>query len=260
MTSSHLPSFAALSPPEPQWHPSQQLFIANASTNLASASFSPSISQPLSQPYPTPQTVEASPRELDSRSSESLNPSLSRGDITFSPETSQSTHDSFLMRYSRDYENILAGPGTSNSRTHSQQGTHVPLSAAQSRGYQQNVPSSYSQYQSPSMSRTWSSGNHSAGLSASEMHGGAPSYHDDLAQIEMRHHQSSEHINHKQVAHHVPAASAHLQARSSLGYQNRRTDSPPITSRSATSDPQFVSGPWASTPPASGVPQPPHYN
>ncbi|KAJ5386303.1 hypothetical protein N7509_008844 [Penicillium cosmopolitanum] len=269
MAQSHLSNINAAPPPEPQWHPSQQPLVSTAPTESVSTGFGSTTSQPIYRSYPTPYTVGASPREFASRSSQSSNPSHSGSDFAFSRENSQSMHGSLPMHLPREIENIPTGAAQSMSRTHSQQasallpqGNHAPGSVTQSpHGYQPQPPTSHGQYQATGMSRAQSGMAYdSAGYSAPEFQSGAPNYQNPLVQAGMHQYlPSPQRIHYKQAADSMVGPAQSSQIETPPGYQNQWEASTSTAVRSAASDPQFVSGPWASTPPTAGPPQPPRY-
>ncbi|KAJ5989196.1 hypothetical protein N7481_004406 [Penicillium waksmanii] len=271
MAQSHLSSIHAVPPPEPQWHPSQQPLVSNAPTESVSTGFGSTTSQPIYRSYPTPHTVGASPREFASRSSQSSNPSRSGSDFAFSRENSQSMHGSLPMHLPRETENIPTGAAQSMSRTHSQQASilpphanHGPGSVTQSpHGYQPQPqpPTSHSQYQATDLSRAQSgTAYNSAEYSAPELQSGVPNYQNPLVQAGMHQYlPSPQRIHYKQAADPMVGPGQPSQSEIPPGYPNQWETSASTAVRSAASDPQFVSGPWASTPPTAGPPQPPRY-
>jgi hypothetical protein len=272
MAQSHLSGINSVPPPEPQWHPIQQPLVSNVPTESVSTGFGSTTSQPIYRSYPTPHTVGASPRELASRSSQSSNPSHSGSDFTYSRENSQSMHGSQPMHLPREIESIPTEAAQAMSRAHSQQASvlqpqlsHTPGSITQSpHAYQPQPPppTSHGQYQATSMSpKQPGPGFNSTGYSAPEFQSGVPNYQNPLVQAGMHQYLPSPQQTHfkQQAASPLVGPTQPLQSEGPPGYQNQWDTPASIGVRSAASDPQFVSGPWASTPPTSGPPQPPRY-
>ncbi|OQE28493.1 hypothetical protein PENSTE_c003G00864 [Penicillium steckii] len=262
MTQAYPANLGTICPPEPQWHPSQPLG-SNAPPDPAFTGSSSTIPQQLYRSYPTPRTVGESPSEFISRSSRSSNPSQPGSDFTFSRENSQSIHGTLPIHPPHDMENISNGALQSMSRSHSQQFAALPPHTSQypeatiqpAHRYQQYPTPSFNQYQATNMSRTHSSTNYSpSGYSASGTNpGGAGDYQNPLVKAGMHQYlPSPQHVGHLQGGHHLAGAGNSLQNGTPSGYQNQSGASNSIGLRSAASDPQFVSGPWSSTPPASG--------
>ncbi|KAJ5104146.1 hypothetical protein N7532_004675 [Penicillium argentinense] len=268
-TESHLPGLAAVLPTEPQWHPSQQPVLPDAPPESLMGSSVSRSSQSVYAAYPTSRPLGSSPGVFASASSSS-NPSLPGSDFALSREGTQSIHNTLPIRPQGDAGNFYPGSGHSMSRTPSQQAgglsqQEIHGSSSIMQPQHRNQPQlslAQSQYHPTSMSRTSSGTNFaSPGNSAAlEPQGSTgPHYQTPLVQAGMSQYQPTPHYSsHSPGNTYSMSASQSYQTGPSPLQQIQWGGQNPGASRTAASDSQFVSGPWASsTPPASGPPQPP---
>jgi hypothetical protein len=123
--------------------------------------------------------------------------------------------------------------------------------------YGPQLSNGQSSYQSTDMSRAQlgTGFNSMVFPAAPSAHGGAQHYQNPIVQAGVHHYLPQQHQSSTQ-SDVTTQHRANYHSHSSQSWTNSAS-----ASRIAASDPQFVSGPWASsTPPTSGPPQQPHYN
>ncbi|KAJ6028219.1 hypothetical protein N7540_003795 [Penicillium herquei] len=237
---------ADLNPPQPQWRTDQphqrapqQTFSANSGPTSSPQSFYPS-----SQ---SPQVNDWSRGEFPPRSLESCNPSL----------------------LGNEYNNVLGQHAQTNSaqssdyamsRSHSHQAgyqqpvTHAHGNSASlpSHGYSQQPPPPYNQYNNKHMAGTPSGTGFNSMVfpPAVESQNSAQYYQNPLVQAGMHQYVAQQPTQQQQPTGSISASNYPFQNANTGPQQHQWSTSDPRLSRTAASDPQFISGPWGSTPPS----------
>ncbi|KAJ5390882.1 uncharacterized protein N7496_001950 [Penicillium cataractarum] len=241
---------------QPQWqlegHQRKSSNVTPPSSDQYSLS---SLSQPFHGSNATPQTSGLHSRGLASRSSH--------------PSIASQSGDAYSGNPANP-ANTLAGHPLSRSQSHQNTGfqyeQQAGLAAASyaqpsSYDYGPQLPNAQGSFQSPDMLRMQPGTRFNSGFFAAgpSVHGDAQVYQYPISQAGVRQYLPPQHqgsSQHDGTNHH--AANYHPQPGQFTANQGQWT-TPTSASRIAASDPQFVSGPWASsTPPASGPPQPHH--
>lgn len=238
-------------PSQPQWQPEQRTGYQTTAQQFPSAERGTSgPPDPFFGSYPTPQGTGHTPGVLPG---------------TGFPATRDvpSAHSQPEMHAHPTLANQM-------SRSHSQQaavfqhGNSVPNATGHSpfHGYTSHSSASQGQYPGPHMAPTQSGAGFNPAMfpAAPDHQGSARYYQNPLVQASVHQylpqHRSGQYAG--STAH--PAAGQSDQTGQTSGQQNQWTNTGTRSSRAAASDPQFISGPWASsTPPTSGPPAPsPH--
>ncbi|KAJ5541627.1 hypothetical protein N7494_006703 [Penicillium frequentans] len=211
-------------PPQPQWRVEQQPVHQNAphytvSTNPGSTN----PSRPYLGSYPTPQTSGWSPGEFTSRSSLSSEHSHPGSDYNSNRSTQQTGHS---MSRSQSHHNSF---------------------------HQQAAPS-HMQYSGANMagSRSGTGFNSMVFPPAPETQPLGHFYQNSLAQPGP--HQYMPQQQQSNPGGNMPGVGYPHQYMQNAGQYNEWSGADPHLSRISASDPQFVSGPWGSSPPTSGPP------
>ena len=247
-------------PPEPQWQVSQHPGLSNPGSQWVGSS---GLSQPFFASQYAPQATESSAGNIAPQSSHFSNLSTLNGEPGGGRPGLQPMHGSFPTPSVGSMDNGQSSMGYPLARNHSQQGASFQqpgfsdptATAHSSQGYQSQPSTSHGQYHSTSMARAQSGpGFASLGFPAvPDAHGNAHQYQNPLVQVGAR-----QYLPQQQASHHDMAHQYHPGV--PTGHQNQGSGAPAATSsRIATSDSQFVSGPWASstgTPSISGPGQP----
>lgn len=239
-----------LPPSQPQWQPEQHGSYHSNAHPLPSAHFgAPDQVQPSSNAYPNMQNTGSFPGDF--------------GGQGYGVPRGPSSSNSHLESHSHPV------PGQQMSRTHSQQADVYQRGDSRSDttghspfyGYMPQSSGLQNQYTGGAHIAPTVSGNgfNSAVLPAApEPQGSTRFYQNPIVQANVHQHPSPHHYpNQHQTGHH-----ARTDVHSSAGKSGPAGQHSPwnnVGSRTAASDTQFVSGPWASsTPPTTGPPAPFH--
>jgi hypothetical protein len=262
------------SPSQPAWqfgghhtkssHPLQPSSDHYSLTNL---------SQPFYGSQPIPQTSGQHPGEPASRSSQPSIPYHTESAHSGNQVEMQQPRDSLSAQShgNANQGNNIASHPLSRSQSHQsagyqhdQQDGPAPGSNTQPsmHDYGPQLTNGQSSYQSTDMARTQLGPRFNSMVfpATPSAHGGAQHYQNPIVQAGVHHylHQQPQSSAQSDVTN-QNMASYHPHSSQSTIHQGQWTTSA-SASRIAASDPQFVSGPWASSmPPTSGPPQQPHY-
>lgn len=244
-----------LHPPQPEWRVGQQQSLQRGPQQ--DFSIPPGLSSG-PQPYlglnGAAHPPDWSRGEFASQPSSSSNPLLPgsnyNGRLGLNTSSDAAMH---MQMHATNAQNTAAYP-LSRSQSHHgtlyQQTGHAldSVGSASSHGFsQQSPPYPYDQYSSASMARTQSGTGFNSMVfpPASETQSGAQYYQNPLVQAGM--HQYL-HQPQKQQSGDSVTPGYSIQNQHAAGQENPWATSDPRLSRSAASDPQFISGPWGSSP------------
>ncbi|KAJ5634143.1 hypothetical protein N7528_001985 [Penicillium herquei] len=235
---------ADLNPPQPQWRTEQphqralqQSLPANTGTISPPQSFYPS--------NQSPQANDWSRGEFPPRSLESSNPSLQGSEYNnvLGPRSQTNNAQSSEYAMSRSH---------SHQAAYQQPVAHVHDSSAglPSHGYSQQPPAPYSQYNNKHMAGVQSGTGFNSMVFPPTVgpQNSGQYYQNPLIQAGM--HQYLAQQPAQQPSGSMPASNYPFQNASTGSQQHQWSTSDPRLSRTAASDPQFISGPWGSTPPS----------
>ncbi|KAJ5584688.1 uncharacterized protein N7459_004488 [Penicillium hispanicum] len=252
----HIPSPGGGFPPsQPQWQLNQQPPFPHAPHQSIAPNFGTAdLSQSFYGSCLTPQTTAQSPGDFASRSSLSSNPSLRGGDFGASRDNLQATQDPFLSNSRIGMDHTQSILGSPMSRSHLQQSTTFqqsrgpgPVGYFPPYGYSSQSPIVQGQRHSTTMARTHSGTTYNsiASPTSLENHGRAHDYQNTPMQAGAQ-----------QYLPHQPDNTSGTSG--PLGVSQGQSTIPDLRqSRIAASDPQFISGPWASSTPPTSTPQAP---
>lgn len=259
---------------QPQWQPEGHSTKSSHAPQPSSNHYSLStLSQPFYGSSPISQARGQHPGELTSRPSQLSNPSHSGSTYSGYQEEIQHPRGS-LSAHSyadKDQATSVASLPLSRSQSHQSAGLeHHQLDGLAARANAQpslhdhgpQQSNAQNSYHSTDISRMQPNpGFNSMGFPAApSTHGGAQNYQNPIVQAGVQHYLPPQ-----------PQSSTHNDAVSQHGaHYHQQSSQLPVhrgswvistsASRIASSDPQFVSGPWAtSAPPTSGPPQQLHY-
>lgn len=249
----HLPTLRSEQhPPEPQWQASQQPFFSNSASQWPGSS---NLSHPYFSSQYAAQAIGPSSSRMAPQSSHFSDPSILNGDPSGNRTGLEPMHGSLNTHSGGQGQSSMGyPPGGSHSQpgtSSHQQGFSDPAAGAHAAQGRQSQPSSaHGQYHSTSMVPA-QSGPGFAPLGfpgVPDAHSNAHQYQNPLVQVG-----GHQYLPQQQPSHHGTAY--HYHPRQSTVHQSQHSNAL-ASSRTSSSDPQFVSGPWASsTPPSSGAGQ-----
>lgn len=245
-----------LHPPQPEWRVGQQQSLQRGPQQ--DFSIPPGLNNG-PQPYLASNGTPAShppdwPRgEFAPQPSSSSNPLLPgsnyNGRLGLNAPSDAAMH---MQMHATNAQNTAAYPlsrSQSHHATFHQQTGHAldGVGSVPSHGFAQQSPSyPYDQYNSASMARNQSGTGFNSMVfpPASETQNGAQYYQNPLVQTGMHQYLHQQ----KQQSGDQATPGYSIQNQHAAGQQNPWATSDPRLSRSAASDPQFISGPWGSSP------------
>ena len=241
-------------PSEPQWQVTQQPDLSNPASQWMGSSNLPQL---YFGSQHTSQAMGNATSNMAPQSSHFSDPSILNREPSGSLTGLEPLHESFNTHSGGQSQSPMQYPpdGSHSQQDASfyQQGFSGPSPGAHSaQAYQSQPSSAHGQYHSTSMARAQSGPGFGAlGFPAvPDTHGNAHQYQNPLVQVG-----AQQYLPQQQADH--PGATQQYHPGPSTVQQGQRPGAS-ASSRIATSDPQFVSGPWASsTPPTSGAGRPP---
>ncbi|KAJ5761039.1 hypothetical protein N7520_008195 [Penicillium odoratum] len=238
-----VPGLGADQPPQPQWRVEQQPAHQSAPHyTVATNSSSANSSRPYLGSYPTPQTSGWSHGNFTSRSSQSSEPSHPGGDYNANRAAQQTGHP---MSRSQSHHSLF----------HQQVSPEVGSSGnPQPHGYSQQPIPSHVQYSGANMvnSQSGMGFNSMVFPPALEAQSMGQFYPNPPSQPGVHQYLPQQHPN--THGGNIPGAGYSHQYAQATGQYNQWRGSDQHMSRVSASDSQFISGPWGSSPPASGLP------
>lgn len=241
-------------PPEPQWQVTQQPDLSNPASQWMGSSNLPQLY--FGSQY-TSQNIGNSTGNMAPQSSHSSDPSILNSGPSGGRTGLEPLHESFNIHSGGQSQPSMQHPLTgSHSRQDAsfyQQGFADPSAGAYSaQAYQSQPSSAHGQYHSTSMARAQSGPGFGA-LSfpaVPDTHGNAHQYQNPLVQVGAQQYLPQQHADHPGTTHQYHPGPSTVQQGQGPGGS--------ASSRIATSESQFVNGPWASsTPPTSEAGRPP---
>ncbi|KAJ5290651.1 uncharacterized protein N7443_010904 [Penicillium atrosanguineum] len=240
-------------PSEPAWQVSHQPVLSNPGSQWTGSSNLPQLY--FGSQY-TPQAMGSSTSNMAPQSSHFSNPLNLSGEPSDGRTGPEPMHGSFNTHSGGQLQSPMGYPldGSHSQQVASfyQQGFSDQAAGAHSaQGYQSQPSSAHGQYHSTSMARAQSGPGFGAlGFPAvPDTHGNSHQYQNPLVQVGAQQYLPQQQADHLGATHQYHPGPPTVQ-------QGQRSGAP-ASSRIATSDPQFISGPWASsTPPSSGAGQP----
>lgn len=248
-------------PQQPQIRGPQQHVAFHPDPKFPISQYGPADwSQPFDN-YGTTQTVGRSPNDFVPLHPRTPNSAPYENEYLYLRAGSHGTRDSNSRDSQRSTQQSDTAVGYSASRSHPHQNDMFSRQA----GYGSNTaahssshihPSSsaaYNQYQSTGMGRTQSGpGMHPLGFPATpETHGHAQNYQNPLVKAGLQQYLPRQHTGYANDSSAHPTQGHSYQADTSAVHQGQWPSSN-TSLRTAASDPQFVSGPWASSTPPTG--------
>ena len=255
-------------PSQPSWQMEQHPIQSNVSQQTHAANFgSARLSQPFFGTRPIQQSTSHSAGRFASESSQSTDSSAQGNEYNPTRQGYQAIQTSLSVHSQVGPEHAYSAPGYPMSRSHSYQNANFHHQGAPApgnignpsfHGYSQQSLPSQAQYSSTGMARTQSGSGYNSAIfpAASESQGGAQYYQNPLAQAGVHQYlPPQQQADHSGGAAPLTGTGYYHQSEHMTNPQGQWTSTDPRFSRISSSDPQFISGPWASsTPPTTGPP------